>query len=74
MFSTLALTFYRAMELHREKALAHLDRRCEHLGVLRYRRQMAMQNRGRIIVVVDTLYGMFTLVEFAMIAGFDVVQ
>lgn len=74
VFSTLALTLYRAMELHREKALEHLDRRCEHLGVLRYRRQMAMQNRGRIIVVVDTLYGMFTLVEFATIAGFDVIQ
>jgi hypothetical protein len=74
VFSTLALTLYRAMELHREQALEHLDRRCEPLGVLRYRRQMATQNRGRIIVVMDNLYGMFTLVEFATIAGFEVIQ
>ena len=74
VFSTLALTLYRAMELHREKAIEHLDRRCEPLGVLRYRRLMAMQNRGRIIVVVNDLYGMFTLLEFATIAGFDVIQ
>ncbi len=74
VFSTLALMFYRAMELHREKALEHLDQRCERLGMLRYRRQMALKNRGRILIVVGDLYGLFTLREFAMIAGFDVVE
>ncbi|MDP3983770.1 MAG: transposase, partial [Acidimicrobiia bacterium] len=44
LFSTLALTLYRALELHREKACEDSDRACEPLGILRYRRQLAINN------------------------------
>jgi hypothetical protein len=72
VFATLALMFYRAMELHEEQMQEHLDRRSERLGVLRYRRQLALMNRDRIVIVVGNICGMITLREFASIAGFEV--
>lgn len=72
VFSTVALMLYRALELHEERALEHLDRRAEALGVLRYRRQMMMKNRGTVIVVVGERYGRLRLEELMTIAGFEI--
>ena len=69
--STLAIMLYRALERHREQALEDFDRRGERLGVVRYRRQMMLRNRGRIVVTVDGYYGLLTFREFAAMAGFD---
>jgi hypothetical protein len=69
LFSTLALTLYRALEIHREKALEESDRACEPLGILRYRRQLAINNHNRVIVVVGNHYGILSLREFAHLLG-----
>jgi hypothetical protein len=69
VFSTLALVFHRSLALHRERMVEHLDRRGEPLGVLRYRRQCALEHHDRLIVVVDDRYGIFRLTEFARLAG-----
>jgi hypothetical protein len=71
VFSTVALMLYRALDLHEERALEHLDRRAETLGVLRYRRQMMVKNRGTVIVVVGERYARLRLEELLTIAGFD---
>lgn len=71
VFSTLALMFHRALDLHRQRMLEDFDQRCEVLGVLRYRRQLALRNRGRIIIVVKNHYGFLLLSEFAKLAGFE---
>lgn len=72
VFSTIALMFYRGLEIHREKAMEEFDRRAENLGVLRYRRQMMLKNRGKIILVVGENYAVFTLREFALLVGLEV--
>jgi hypothetical protein len=69
VFSTLALMLDRALRLHLEKAQEHLDLRQERLGVLRYRRQLELQNRDKILVTTETCYGIFPLREFARLAG-----
>ena len=69
LFSTVALMLYRALELHREKAAEESDRRCEPLGVLRYRRQQMINNHNRVIVVVGDHYGLLSLREFAGLLG-----
>jgi hypothetical protein len=69
VFSTLALVFHRSLALHRERMVEHLDRRGEPLGVLRYRRQCALLNHDRLIVVVGDRYGIYRLTEFARLAG-----
>ena len=69
--SALALTLYRALEEHRQRMAEVFDRRAEQLGVLRYRRQVAVLNRNRIVVVAEGRYSIFTLAEFAKIAGFE---
>jgi hypothetical protein len=56
VFSAVALALYRALSIEREKSMDALDRRSEVLGVLRYRRQSEMKNRGLIIITVDDLY------------------
>lgn len=72
VFSTVALMFYRALEIEREKAAEATDRRSRPLGILRYRRQCAMQRRGFIIVVIEDCFSLMHLREFAEIAGFQV--
>lgn len=69
LFSTLALTLYRALEIHREKAREDSDRACEPLGILRYRRQLAISNHNRVIVLVGDHYGVLSLREFAALLG-----
>ncbi len=73
VMSTLALALYRALEQKREQALDDHDRRGERLGVLRYRRQVKLRNRGLILVTVDGYYGLLPFSEFAAMAGFTVV-
>ena len=70
VFSTLAMMFFRAMELLWDKIEAQPDHRCEDLGVLRYRRQLKLTNRGRAIIVVGHIYGMIPFREFAAMAGY----
>ena len=52
-----------------DRLLEALDRRCEPLGVLRYRRQLAINNHNRVIVVVGNYYGIVTLRDFASLLG-----
>lgn len=72
VFSTVALMLYRGLELHEERALEQLDLRAETLGVLRYRRQLMVKNRGTVIVVVGERYGRLRLQELMTIAGFEI--
>jgi hypothetical protein len=72
MMSALALALYRALEQHREQALEDYDRRGEHLGVLRYRRQVMLRNRGLLVVRVDSSYGLLPFPDFAAAAGLAV--
>jgi len=72
VFSTLALMLYRGLELHRERALEAFDQRAEPLGVLRYRRQRMLLNRGTVIIVVGDRYARMPLYEFARLAGMEV--
>ena len=68
-FSTIALMLYRALEIHREKSSKESDRRAEPLGVLRYRRQLAVNNRNKVLIVVGDHFGILTLMEFASLMG-----
>lgn len=70
-FSTVSLMLYRGLQLHRERMNEAAERRGEALGVLRYRRQQMIQNRGRVIVVVKEHFGIFSFHEFAQLAGFE---
>ena len=72
VFSTVALMLYRGLELHREQALEAFDRRAEQLGVLRYRRQRMLLNRGTVIIIVGDRYARIPLYEFARLAGMEV--
>ena len=65
----LTATVFSSLALHRERMVEHLDRRGEPLGVLRYRRQCALLNHDRLIVVVGDRYGIYRLTEFARLAG-----
>ena len=67
VFSLLALTLHRALGIHEEKAQAHMDQHEERLGVLRYRRQMELDNRDKVIATTADRYGIFPLREFANI-------
>ena len=60
VFSTLALMLHRGQEEH--EARAH-EQRAETLGVLRYRRQQMLTNRGTVVVVMGEKYGRLQLVE-----------
>lgn len=71
LFSTIALMLYRALGIHRDKACEESDRRCEPLGVLRYRRQLAINNHNRVIIVVGDHYGIFTLREYSSLLGVE---
>jgi hypothetical protein len=70
--ATLALMFYRGLELHEERMVEHLDRRAEALGVLRYRRQRMLQNRGTVIVIVGDLYARLTMHAVMRLVGVEV--
>jgi hypothetical protein len=70
VFSTLALALHRALRIHEERALAAFERRREELGVLRYRRQMAMRSTDKIIVIVQGCYARIDVTDFALLAGF----
>jgi hypothetical protein len=71
VFSTVALALYRALSIEREQSLDALDRRAEVLGVLRYRRQAEMKNRGNIMITVDDLYAVMPMSDFAAISGYQ---
>ena len=60
------------LEIEREKAAETTDRRSRPLGILRYRRQCAMQRRGWIIVVTEDRFALMHLREFAELAGCQV--
>jgi hypothetical protein len=69
LFSTIALMLHRGLALHREQVAEAQEKRGEQLGVLRYRRQQLIKNRGRVIVVVGDHYGVLRLEEFAALLG-----
>jgi len=72
VFSTLALMFYRGLELHEEQMAEQSDRRAEALGVLRYRRQRMLLNRGTVIVIVGDRYARLTMIEVVVLLGGEV--
>lgn len=63
VFSTLALMLHRGQAEHEARAHEAHDQRAETLGVLRYRRQQMITNRGTVVVVMGEKYGRLTLVE-----------
>jgi hypothetical protein len=69
VWSTLALVFHRSLVLHQDRASEALERRGETLGVLRYRRQVQLLNRDRLIVVIQDHYGLFSCTDFAQLVG-----
>ena len=68
-FSTIALALYRAFRIHENKAEEAMDRRSEELGVVRYRRQMALTNCDQVIVTAGDYYARMSLTEFARLLG-----
>ncbi|MFQ5382263.1 MAG: transposase [Dehalococcoidia bacterium] len=70
VMSTVALMLYRALELHRQQTAEHEEQTGERLGILRYRRQMALTYMNTILIVTCGIYGILPLTEFAEIAGF----
>lgn len=72
VFSTLALMLYRGLELHREQALEAFDRRAEQLGVLRYRRQRMLLNRGTVIIVIGDRYARVMMYDVMRLVGVEV--
>lgn len=72
VFSTLALMLHRGLELHREQALEAFDRRAERLGVLRYRRQRMLLNRGTVIIVIGDRYARVMMYDVMRLLGVDV--
>jgi len=73
VFSTVALMLYRGLELHRERALEVFDRRAEALGVLRYRRQRMLLNRGTVIIVIGDRYARIMMHDLMRLVGVEVV-
>lgn len=73
--STIALMLHRALDAHtqaqQERAEQAADHRAPRLGILRYRRLIAMRNRDRVVIVVDGYYAILDFREFAMAAGFE---
>ena len=63
---------YRGLELHRERVLEAFDRRAEQLGVLRYRRQRMLLNRGTVIIVVGDRYARVMMYEVMQLLGVEV--
>jgi len=72
VFSTVALMLYRGLELHRGRVLEAFDQRAERLGVLRYRRQRMLLNRGTVIIVVGDRYARLMLYEVMRLLGVEV--
>ena len=72
VFSTLALMLYRGLELHRERALEAFDQRAEQLGVLRYRRQRMLLNRGTVIIIVGDRYARVMMYDVMRLVGVEV--
>lgn len=72
VFSTLALMLYRGLELHRERALETFDQRAETLGVLRYRRQKMLLNRGTVIIVIGDRYARLMMYDMMRLFGVEV--
>ena len=69
VFSTLSLALHRALRIHEERAKATFERRRKELGVLRYRRQMALQNIDKVIIMVQGCYARIDVTEFALLLG-----
>jgi len=56
---------YREYKAKADKA----HRRGEDTGIARYRRQLAVQNRDKVVVFVDECFGIFRSFEFALLLG-----
>jgi hypothetical protein len=67
-----ALMLYRGLELHRGRVLEAFDQRAERLGVLRYRRQRMLLNRGTVIIVVGDRYARLMMYEVMRLLGVEV--
>jgi hypothetical protein len=48
------------------------ERRGQDTGITRYRRQLAVQNRDKVVVFVGEHFGIFRHYEFALLAGIAV--
>jgi len=70
VFSLIGLMMHRGLHVHEIQMREHQDRRARELGVLRYRRELAHRNRGKIVIAAANHYTIMPLSEFADIAGF----
>ena len=69
-FSTVALMLYRVLRLLQEAAEEAFDRRGEQLGILRYRREVLLKNRGKVIISTDGRFGFVPLTTIMALGGF----
>lgn len=69
-FSTVALMLYRVLRLLQEAAEEAFDRRGEQLGTLRYRREVLLKNRGKVIISTDGRFGFVQLATIMALGGF----
>lgn len=67
-FSVLALLLWRVLLVLQEEAET-TDRRAERLGIVRYRRKLLVENRGKVMVWTDGFFGILDMNEMMAILG-----
>lgn len=67
-FSVLALLLRRALLVIQEEAET-TDRRAERLGIVRYRRKLLVENRGKVMVWTDGFFGILDMNEMMALLG-----
>jgi len=70
-FVFMCMALISAFRMHKEKC-DELERKGEDTGIARYRRQLEMMNRDKVIVFCGPHFGIFRDWEFAMLAGITV--
>lgn len=67
-FSVLTVLLWRVLLVLQEQA-EDTDRRAERLGIVRYRRLLRLQNRGKVLVYIDGKYAILDMNEFLASVG-----
>ena len=67
-FSVLTVMLWRVLLVLQEQA-EDADRRAERLGIVRYRRLLRLQNRGKVLVYIDGRYAILDMNEFLATVG-----
>lgn len=70
-FVFLCMALVSAFRLYKEKT-DEAERRGEDTGIARYRRQLELQNRDKVVVFIGEHFGIFRNFEFALLLGASV--